>query len=90
MRLKCLRENSLWRNTLGARAVVSHISQKTSEMWGTRGPFWGEENEGIKPRILYNERFRGFKNPRPGSEVRGYTNRLAGTCFLASQTAFIG
>jgi hypothetical protein len=22
--------------------VVSHISQKTSEIWGTRGPFGGE------------------------------------------------
>jgi hypothetical protein len=32
--------------------VVSHIAQKTSEMWGTQGPFWAEENAGAKaPRV---------------------------------------
>jgi hypothetical protein len=31
----------------GRRAVVSHISQKTSEMWGTRGPFWGEKKRSV-------------------------------------------
>jgi hypothetical protein len=25
------------------KAVLSHISRKTSEMWGTKGPFAGKE-----------------------------------------------
>ena len=42
----------------GGRAVVSHISQKTSEMWGTRGLVVTEKEkrqgfDGASPRLSY-------------------------------------
>ena len=47
-------EQGLRGKGLGGRAVVSHISQKTSEMWGTRALVVREERkrqsfDGLRP-----------------------------------------
>ena len=42
-------------------------------VWRNRA---GEQPPGLKPRGLYTERSRGFENPLPRTEVRGYTTGI--------------
>jgi hypothetical protein len=41
-------EKVVLRRSQGRRAVVSDVSQKTSEIWGTRGPFWANEKKRLR------------------------------------------
>jgi hypothetical protein len=56
-------ENGVWRwkrgfggEVLGVSAVVSHLSRKTSEMWGTRRLFGGRRTDdtliGLRPVVF--------------------------------------
>jgi hypothetical protein len=48
-------EDCFGMKSLGDSAVVSHISRKTSEMWGTRGLWLGQglkSDGGASPRLF--------------------------------------
>jgi hypothetical protein len=64
------------------RALVSHISRKTSEMWGTR-PFFkerrvefGEPNKLHRKSGVGHPDFVGYKHPRASLEREDYSRSI--------------